>query len=98
MSGIESHVKPKPEFFEMTIRAREAAKKKAARSIHKDNSDEDSDDETSKGLGACAELPTGIPMWLPTVFLAQDKTYSMPWQKRYLVRDAPRSRKVIREC
>ena len=79
LSGMQSDTEPRPEYFEMTIRAREAALEKAVRGTSRAEGEDDSDDDEERGLGASAELPPGVPMWPPTVFLAQDRKYTRPW-------------------
>lgn len=46
--------------------------------------DEDEEELVDRGVGAVAELPSGVPDWPPGPFLARQQTYSRPWQK-YLV-------------
>ena len=82
-AGMESDTTPRPEYFEMTVRAREAALEKAVRGVSKTDED-DSDKDEERGLGASAELPAGIPMWPPKVFLARERTYTLPWHREIL--------------
>jgi hypothetical protein len=39
------------------------------------------DEEIDRGIGAQAELPPGVPMWPPRVFLARERTYTKGWHK-----------------
>ena len=84
LSGMQSEITPRPEYFEMTVRAREAALEKAVRGISKLDDEDDSDDDEGRGMGASAELPVGVPMWPPTVFLARDRKYTQPWHREML--------------
>lgn len=86
LSGIQCDVSPKPEYFEMTVRVREASLEKSSRSIHrmKEIDEDESNATTGKGIRANAELSKGVQMWSPVVFLAQDKTFTLPWTKKIL--------------
>ena len=68
----------------MTIRTREAALEKAVRGLSTADDDPDADEDDERGIGASAELPVGVPMWPPTIFLARDRNYTQPWHREML--------------
>jgi hypothetical protein len=64
----------------LLVAARESALRQAGRKVSvKDVEDED-DEEVDRGIGAQAELPPGVPMWLPRLFLPRERTYTKRWQ------------------
>ena len=95
LSGMQSDTTPKPEFFEMTVRAREAALEKAVRGISKGDDDDDSDDDEERGIGASAELPVGVPMWPQPSFSLKIESIPGHGTGKSWVKVARRSKKAI---
>jgi hypothetical protein len=58
------------------VAARRSALAQAGRQVSIREVDENDDEEIDRGIGAQAELPPGVPMWPPRVFLARERTYS----------------------
>lgn len=65
-----------PEFFDMTISAREKAMKKEASRILPGDDSDDSDGEDVRRVGAVAEKRDGVPLWPPIVFSGRSCNYT----------------------
>jgi hypothetical protein len=70
-----------PEYLLMLETARESALRQAGRKVTIKETEEDDDEEVDRGVGTQAELPPGVPMWPPRVFLSRDRTYKKIWHK-----------------
>jgi hypothetical protein len=66
-AGLADDEAKAPELLPLLVAARESALRQAGRKV-KDVEDED-DEEVDRGIGAQAELPSGVPMWPPRLFL-----------------------------
>jgi hypothetical protein len=51
--------------------------------------EDENDEEVDRGIGAHAELPSGVPMWSPRLFLPRERTYTKRWQKWFLKQGEP---------
>jgi hypothetical protein len=70
-----------PEILPLLVAARESALLKAGRKVSDRDVEDEDDEEVDRGIWAQAELPPGVPMWPPRLFLHRERTYTKGWQK-----------------
>jgi hypothetical protein len=75
-AGLASEEAQAPGYLPMLEAARESALRQAGRKVSVKETEGEDDDDVERGFGAQAELPAGIPMWPPRVFLARERTYT----------------------
>lgn len=73
----------------MTESAREAAVRKATCWVLPGDDSGDSGSEDELGVGAIAEMPSGVPIWAPKIFFARAHTYTRAWQRQMLRKFGP---------
>jgi hypothetical protein len=66
------------------VAAREGAERQAGRPVGVKESEEQDESRLTAVLGAQAELPPGVPVWSPRVFLARERTYTKGSRKYHL--------------
>jgi hypothetical protein len=88
-AGLADDEAKAPELFPLPVAACESALRQAGRKVSvKDVGGED-DEEVDHGIGAQAELPPGVPMWHPRLFLPRERTYMKRWQNWLLKQGEP---------
>jgi hypothetical protein len=80
-AGLASDEAQAPEYLPLLVAARRSALAQAGRQFSVREVDENDDEEIDRGIIAQAELPPGVPMWPPRVFLARERTYTKGWHK-----------------
>jgi hypothetical protein len=80
-AGLTSEDAHPPGYLPLLAAARRSALAQARRQVNVREAEEDDDEEIDRGIGAQVELPPGMPMWPPRVFLAHERTYTKGWQK-----------------
>jgi hypothetical protein len=96
-AGLSNDEAKAPELLPLLVAARESALQQAGRKVSvKDMEDED-DEDVDRGIGAQAELPPGVPMWPPRLFLPRESIYARRWQKWLLKQGEPNQPKLMRE-
>jgi hypothetical protein len=83
-AGLADEEAQAPEYLPLLVAAREGAVRQAGRPVGVKESEEQDDEEIDRGVGAQAELPPGVPVWPPRVFLARERTYTKGWHKYLL--------------
>jgi hypothetical protein len=69
------------EYFQLLVAARRSVLAQAGRQVSVREAEEDDDKEIDRVIGAQAELPPGVPMWPPRVFLARERANTRGWHK-----------------
>jgi hypothetical protein len=80
-AGLASDEAQAPEYLPLLVAARRSALAQAGRLVSIREVDENDDEEIDRGIGAQGELPPGVPMWPPRVFLARERDYTKGWHK-----------------
>jgi hypothetical protein len=75
-AGLASEDAHPPEYLPRLVTERRSVLAQAGGKGSVREAEEVDDEEIDRGIGAQAELPPGVPMWPPRVFLACERTYT----------------------
>jgi hypothetical protein len=75
-AGLADEESQAPEYLTLLVAAREGAERQAGRPVGVKESEEQDDEEIDRGVGEQAELPPGVPVWPPRVFLTRECPYT----------------------
>jgi hypothetical protein len=72
-AGLADDEAKAPELLPLLVAARESEFRKAGRKVSVKDVEDENDEEVDRGIGAHAELPPGVPMWSPRLFLPREQ-------------------------